>query len=165
METGSDEGLLRLRKGATVAQAEQAFRWCRELGIKTVADYMIGLPNEKTVSDVQNNIDFLMRLDPDYAQIAILSLYPNTQLYDEAISRGVITPGRWEAWARNPGPGFRVDHWNEFLSDGELVDLHRDSYRRFYFRWRYILKRLFALRSLHEMNSNVLGALKLLSRR
>jgi len=122
---------------------------------------MIGLPTERTAAEVRKNIDFLIRLDPDYAQIGILSLYPNTQLFEEAAALGLVTAGRWEAWAREPRPGFRVDHWNEFLSDGELVRLHRESYRRFYFRWRYIARSLFALRSLHEFISHATGALKL----
>lgn len=165
VETGSDEGLARLDKGATVAQITKVFRWCRELGIKTVADYMIGIPTERSAADVYRNIDFLIRLDPDYAQIGILSLYPNTQLYQDAVSRGLIQAGRWEAWSRAPGPGFRVDHWNEFLTDDELVLLHRKSYRRFYFRWRYVLRRLIELRSSHELLSNISGMFKLIKRR
>lgn len=162
VETGTDEGLARLNKGATIAQVEQAFRWCRELGIKSLADYMIGVPTEKCEDDVRRNIDYLIRLNPDYAQIGILNIYPNTELYTEAVVLGLIEAGRWEAWSENPQPGFRVDHWNEFLSDQELVRLHRESYRRFYFRPRYILKRISELNSFHELSSNVIGAVKLL---
>ncbi len=162
VETGSDEGLARLKKGTTTAKAEQVFRWCRDLDIKTVADYMIGLPTERSAEDVRKNIDYLVRLDPDYAQIGVLNLYPNTQLYEEAIALGLIKEGRWEAWSLDPRPGFWVDHWNEYLSDQELVKLHRESYRHFYFRWRYIFRRFFSLRSTHELGSNIIGALKLL---
>ncbi len=165
VETSTDEGLARLNKGATIAQVEQAFHWCRELGIKSLADYMIGVPTEKCEDDVRRNIDYLIQLDPDYAQIGILNIYPNTELYTEAVSLGLIEAGRWEAWSRNPQPGFRVDHWNEFLSDQELVRLHRESYRRFYFRPRYILKRIFELNSFHELRSNIIGAVKLLTKK
>lgn len=164
VETGTNEGLARLNKGATIAQIEQAFRWCKELGIKTVADYMIGIPTEKSADDVRKNIDYLIQLKPDYAQIGILNIYPNTQLYAEATARGLIEPGRWAAWSRNPGPGFWVDHWNEFLSNGQLVQLHRESYRRFYLRPDYIIRRLFDLHSIHELISNLVGAIKLVSR-
>jgi len=135
------------------------------LGIKSLADYMIGVPTEKCEDDVRRNIDYLIQLDPDYAQIGILNIYPNTELYTEAVSLGLIEAGRWEAWSRNPQPGFRVDHWNEFLSDQELVRLHRESYRRFYFRPRYILKRIFELNSFHELRSNIIGAVKLLTKK
>ena len=165
VETGTDEGLAILRKGVSIAQIEQVFTWCRQLGIKTVADFMIGIPNERCAADVRRNIDFLVRLDPDYAQIGILNLYPHTELYHQAIVRGLAEAGRWEAWSLNPQPGFWVDHWTEYLSNEDLVRLHRESYRRFYFRLRYILRSLYTLRSFHELRSKVIGAAKLLLRR
>ncbi len=165
VETGSDEGLSVLQKGCTVKQIEQVFRWCRQLGIKTVADYMIGLPHEKSVADIRKSIDFLICLDPDYAQIGIMNLYPHTQIYKEAVARGLAEPGRWQKWALNPKPGFYVDHWTEFVSDQELVRLHRESYRRFYFRVPYIMRSVYSLRSFHELKSKTVGAAKLLLRR
>jgi len=94
VETGSDEGLKALKKGTTVNKIRETFRWCRELKIKTIADFMIGLPFEKTKEDVQKNIDFLIDLDPDYPQIAILCLYPNTELYRKAVDKGLIQDGK-----------------------------------------------------------------------
>jgi radical SAM superfamily enzyme YgiQ (UPF0313 family) len=55
---------------------QNAFRWCRELGIISVADYMIGLPHERSEADIIKNIQFLVDLDPDYAQFNIMTLYP-----------------------------------------------------------------------------------------
>lgn len=164
VETGSDEGLRMLRKGCTVAQIKQAFQWCRSLGIKTVADFMIGLPSERTPRDVRNNIAFLMRLKPDYAQIGILNLYPHTQLFDDAAAKGLIEAQRWEKWAIDPVPGFTVDHWTEFLPWQTLVKLHRESYRRFYFRPAYIVGSLVRIRSFHEFKSKLMGALILFFR-
>ncbi len=165
VETGSDEGLKRLKKGCTLAQIKQAFHWCRRLGIKTVADFMIGLPHEKSAADIRHNIDFLISLKPDYAQIGIMNLYPHTEIYAEAVERGLVEPNRWNTWALNPTKDFYVEHWTEHISDIELVRFHRQSYRRFYFRPRYILNSIFAVRSFHEFKSKATGALKLLSRR
>jgi anaerobic magnesium-protoporphyrin IX monomethyl ester cyclase len=50
VETGSDEGLQLLRKNCTLAQVRQVFAWCRELGILTIADFIIGLPFERTAA-------------------------------------------------------------------------------------------------------------------
>ncbi|MBF0353660.1 MAG: B12-binding domain-containing radical SAM protein [Alphaproteobacteria bacterium] len=162
VETGSDEGLRLLKKATTTEKVGNAFKWCRELGILTVADFIIGLPFEKTATDVKRNIDFLIRLDPDYAQISILTLYPNTELYDQAVEQGMIKPGRWEAWAANPTPNFLVDHWEESFDLATLVKLQKSAYRRFYFRPRYILRSLLQTRSVYELGSKALGALKLL---
>lgn len=162
VETGSDEGLLLLKKGCSIPQIQQAFKWCRELGIKTVADFMIGLPHERSVDDVRKNIDFLISLQSDYAQIGIMNLYPHTEIYAQAAEKGLVQANRWSEWALNPTSSFRVEHWTEFIPDEELVRLHRESYRRFYFRLSYILRSILAVRSFHEFKSKLSGAIKLL---
>jgi anaerobic magnesium-protoporphyrin IX monomethyl ester cyclase len=162
VETGSDEGLRLLKKGCTLDQVRQVFRWCRELGILTIADFMIGLPFEKNADDVRRNIDFLLEIDPDYAQISILSLFPNTELFCEAVAKGLVDGGRWRQYARNPQPGFYLDHWEESLSIGRLLALQKESYRRFYLRPRYIWRSLISTCSWHEFHSKLSGAMKLL---
>ncbi|TAN58377.1 MAG: radical SAM protein [Rhodospirillales bacterium] len=162
VETGSDEGLRQLKKGTDTAKVRQAFSWCRELGILTVADFIIGLPFEKTEADVRRNIDFLIKLDPDFAQISILTLYPNTELYDQAVAEGLVEAGRWERWALDPKPGFHVDHWEGHLNLAQLTKLQKNAYRRFYFRPRYILRSALQTRSIYELGSKAVGALKLL---
>jgi len=162
VETGSDEGLVLLKKNTSTEQVRKVFRWCRELGILTIADFMIGLPFERSAADVRKNIDFLISIDPDYAQFSILSLFPNTELFADAARRGLIDPGRWNAFARQPLLEFYVDHWEEFIPMAEMLKLQRESYRRFYMRPRYIWRSLIATASFHEFSSKLQGALKLL---
>ena len=161
VETGSDEGLCQLRKNTTIDEIRQVFSWCRSLGILTVADFMIGLPFEKSTDDVQRNIDFLLEIDPDYAQILILALYPDTELFLEAAKRGLLQPARWQAYAKAPVPVFHVDHWEEFLTISQLQRLQKDACRRFYMRPRYIWRSLISTCSWHEFISKLRGALKL----
>jgi len=161
VETGSDEGLRMLQKNCTIAQIRQVFQWCRALGILTIADFMIGFPFEKSSADVKRNIDFMLELDPDYAQVSILSLIPNTQLFDEAAERGLIRRERWAAFAHEPHPDFYQDHWEESLGIAELLRLQKEAYRQFYLRPKYILRSLLATTSRHEFAAKLQGALKL----
>lgn len=161
VETGSDEGLQLLKKNCTIAQVRQAFRWCRSLGILTIADFMIGLPFEKNAADVERNIDFMLEIDPDYAQVSILSLIPHTELFDDAARQGLIRPERWQEFARVPHTGFYLDHWEESLGIAELLLLQKEAYRRFYLRPRYIWRSLLATCSWHEFTAKLQGALKL----
>ncbi len=161
VETGSDEGLKILRKQASTEKTSNAFKWCRELGIRSVADYMIGLPFEKSMDDVRRNIDYLIQLDPDFAQISILCLCPNTQIYDEAIEKGLIDGDRWRKFIQNPIPGFVFDHWNEFLSEKNLADLHKESYRKFYLRPLFVIRNIFQTRTLYEFKAKMKGLFKL----
>ncbi len=162
VETGSDEGLMQLRKNCTTDQVRQVFRWCRSLGILTIADFMIGLPFEKNTADVRRNIDFMLEIDPDYAQVAILSLFPHTELFADAARGGLIRPERWEEFARSPRQDFFLDHWEERLGMAELLRLQKEAYRRFYFRPRYIWRSLLATCSWHEFTAKLQGALKLI---
>lgn len=162
VETGSDEGLSLLKKSTSTEQIRSVFRWCRELGILTIADFMIGLPFEKSADEVRRNVDFLLELDPDYAQFAILSLFPNTEIFADAVARGLIDQARWRDFARMPAKNFYVDHWEEFIPLSELLKLQRESYRRFYLRPRYIWRSLITTCNWHEFTSKLHGALKIL---
>lgn len=163
VETGSDEGLKTLRKGTNTRKVEEAFALCKKHGIVTIADYMIGLPHERTRQDVLDNLDYLIGLGPDYAQFSILTLYPNTEVYRQALSKGLIEDGRWQAWVQDPQPGFFVDHWEEFLDIHELVDLQKVCYRKFYLRPSYMLKSLRRTESLEHLKIQLRGALRVLS--
>ncbi|MBF0357212.1 MAG: B12-binding domain-containing radical SAM protein [Magnetococcales bacterium] len=162
VETGTDEGLKALKKGATIAQVENVFKWCRELNIRTIADFMIGLPFEKSQEDMENNLAFMNKIDPDYAQISVLNLYPNTPLFHQADEQGLIDGDRWNAFALDPKPGFTVDHWEEFVSIEDQVKIQKKAYMKFYLRPKYILRSIFNTRSLYEFKAKAKGVLQIL---
>jgi radical SAM superfamily enzyme YgiQ (UPF0313 family) len=74
VETGTDEGLKYIKKSTTVEQIKNAFKICKELKIKTIADFMIGFPFEKTATDIKNNIAFCYSLNSDYDMFSVLIL-------------------------------------------------------------------------------------------
>ena len=162
VETGSDSGLKFLKKGITIQKIKEVFQWCRELKIKTIADFMIGLPFEKSKEDIQKNIDFLVDLDPDYPQIAILCLYPNTQIFQQAIEKGLLNKTKWEDFSLNPSKDIKIDHWEEFLSIQELVNLQKEGYKKFYLRPSYIWRNIVNTKSYYEFMAKAKGAFKLL---
>jgi len=161
VETGTNAGLKALQKRTTVEKIREVFNWCKKLGIKTVADYMIGLPFEKTKEDVLASIDFLIEIDPDYANINVLNLYPHTTLFEEAAKKGLIQPQRWDEFALKPSRNFKIDHWEEFFTPDELASLRKTAYLRFYLRFAYILKSVLSTRSFYEFKTKVKGAIKL----
>lgn len=163
VETGSDEGLKMLNKNTTVRKVKEVFQWCKDLKIKTIADFMIGLPFEKTREDVLKNIDFLIELDPDYAQIAILCLYPHTEVYDQAVRKGLLKDGKWEEFSLNPAMDYSIDHWTEFLSTKELVELQKIAYKKYYLRLPYMIRSVLNTESLYEFATKGKAALKLIS--
>ena len=164
IETATDEGLKVLRKGSKLKQNIQALEWCRKLGIVSVADYMIGLPHEKSEADVLNSLQVLIKqYKPDYAQFGILSLYPNTEVYDQAVEKKLIDGNKWNDWALDPlKKELIVDHWNEFIPTIELIKLQKMAYKKFYFRPSIILKEILSVRSFHQFKTKFFGAIKVI---
>lgn len=68
-------------KGTTVEQAIRAFDMAKRHGIRTFANFMIGLPTE-TYDDLQSTIKLADRLNADMHIFSIATPLPGTKLYD-----------------------------------------------------------------------------------
>lgn len=67
-DSGTDEGLERLRKGFTTEDIRRASRACREAGIKDCHTFVLGARGD-TLDDVERSLDFIDTLDPHAAII------------------------------------------------------------------------------------------------
>ena len=154
-----------MRKGTKVKQNIDALKLCKKYGITTIADFIIGLPHEKSYEDVLNSIKTVTyEYKPDYAQFGILSLFPNTEVYDQAVAKGLIEDGKWNEWARDPlNAKLKVEHWHEYVPMKQLVALQKKAYRIFYFRPSVIWRQIKQIRSFYEIKIKIRGALSVLA--
>ena len=98
IESGSERILERIKKGETPAQMEKAFSLFRKYGISTNAFIMIGFPGE-TRDDVKKTMALAKRCRPDNLVLSILTPYPGTEIYEQAVEEGRIKPsGDWEVY-------------------------------------------------------------------
>jgi radical SAM superfamily enzyme YgiQ (UPF0313 family) len=162
VETGTDEGMRRLNKGLTIAEALEVFRLTRRAGIRSVAYFMIGCPHERTIEDIRRTMRFAAQLDPDYAMFNVFTPYPGTALYQEALQRGLVASDEWLAFARDPRPGFRPSAWGEFFTEEELYEILDEAYRRFYWRPRVIWRNLREIGGWRGFTHKARAALKML---
>ncbi|MCL5035532.1 MAG: B12-binding domain-containing radical SAM protein [Chloroflexi bacterium] len=151
VETASQEGLKRLRKEITPQEVIDGFKRIKKSGITSAAYFMIGCPHEKSKDDVFETIEFAKNLNPDYCLFGILTPYPGTKIYDEGVEAGVLDPGAWDSFLKNPYPGFSPPVWKEFLSEEELLELLDIAYKKFYLRPGFILKNLFQVRGTKDL--------------
>jgi radical SAM superfamily enzyme YgiQ (UPF0313 family) len=95
VESGDDEVLQRIRKGATHEQMVEAAQKVKEAGILLSVTVLLGLGGVKgSRQHALETARILTRTDPDYAGALTLTLIPGTPLY-EAYERGefdLITP-------------------------------------------------------------------------
>jgi len=164
VEAGTDAILKDLNRGVTVDQVRDSFRRTKEAGLGTLGYFMIGNPGE-TREDIERTMELATELDPDFAHITILTPFPATQLYADALERGMYETDHWAEFARDPSPKFRPRFWEENFTPEELLALCERFYRRFYGRPRFMLKRLTQLRSVGEFFRNVRAGYRLFTTR
>ncbi len=165
VETGTDEGLVRLKKGITLAEIERAVKLARKHHIVSAAYFILGCPHEPTAAKVWETVRFAIRLDPDFAMFNLLAIYPDTELFDEAVSKQLLAPGFWQEFIRNPRPDFVIPLWEEHLPREQLQGLLERAYRRFYLRPRPIVRNLLELRSFAELRRKFEAGWSILTRR
>ncbi len=163
VEQGTEEGLLRLKKDVTSREIEHAFALCREVGIHTVAYFMIGTPTERSRQDVIDTIEYSVRLNPDFVMYNILTPFPGTTLYDEGVRDGVLDLEPWLQFMRAPNEAFKAQVWDEHFTRAELRELLNTAYRRFYWRPRFVARNLLQIRNLSDFKRKATAGLRLLA--
>jgi radical SAM superfamily enzyme YgiQ (UPF0313 family) len=163
VEQGTEEGLLRLKKDVTSREIESAFRLCREVGIRTVAYFMIGTPTERSRSDVVDTIRYSIKLDPDFVMFNLMTPFPGTTLFDEGLRDGVLDLEPWTNFMRNPDETFKAQVWDEYFTREELRDMLDMAYRRFYLRPKFVARNLRQIRNPTDFKRKATAGLRLLT--
>ena len=106
-ESGSDEALQRLGKGARVEQNRRAVRLMREAGLRTFADIMVGLPGE-TEEDFGATLAFLRWAKPQVIGLARLCPLPGTPVFQN-LPEEARQSLDWAGYSYLDHPGFRLN--------------------------------------------------------
>jgi anaerobic magnesium-protoporphyrin IX monomethyl ester cyclase len=89
IEAGSQKILDILKKRITLEQIEAAVRYTKEAGIHVKGYFMIGSPGE-TLETMYQTVALARRLPFDQVQFSITTPYPGTDLWEMAVSKGLI---------------------------------------------------------------------------
>jgi hopanoid biosynthesis associated radical SAM protein HpnJ len=142
-ESGDQQVLKNIKKGATVEMARRFARNAHKLGLLIHGDFIIGLPGE-TRESVRKTIDFAKELDCQTIQVSLAAPYPGTEFYDYAKKNNLIqidvsmTDDTGHQLPNIIYPG---------LDRSELVNWVERFYDEYYFRpkaiWRIVRKAIF----------------------
>lgn len=154
LESGDDRVLESLGKKNTVTMNRQAVKWAREAGLRVRADFIVGTPAE-TPESLQRTLDFAKELDLDFAHFNKFVPFPGTTFYHQLVEQGYqfdfsgsSSTLDHDALLYVP-PTITVAAYQEFLDH---------SYKEFYLRPGYLIKRLLAMRTWTEFKGNFRGA-------
>jgi radical SAM superfamily enzyme YgiQ (UPF0313 family) len=103
---------------------------CRGMGIRTVAGFLIGFP-EDTEASVRSVLEYAKLVCPTYANFNVVTPYPGTEFFEQI---------------KDKIADFDFSHYDvytpvlkyENLSSQRMGELHGKCFRHFYFRWPYL---------------------------
>lgn len=153
LESGDDRVLASLGKGTTVAQNRRAVELARQAGLRVRADFLVGSPHE-TPESLQATLDIACELEIDFAHFNKFVPFPGTLFHDELLAQG----HRFDFEASSTLDHDALVYVPPALDAAEYQRFLDRSYRRFYFRPQYLLRRLMGLRTLTELQANLLGS-------
>jgi len=115
IESGTERILKRLNKGVEIEQIREVFRLTKEIGMKTLAYIILGNPGE-TKAEIDETLQLIREVDPDYLHLGVLMPLPATAIYQQAMDEGFIKEDIWRQFAAEPTCDFIPPVWTENFS-------------------------------------------------
>ena len=156
VESGSDSILEKSHKGVRTDKYYDIFNYCKEIGIRTLGHFIVGLPGE-TDETVKATVNYAIKLGCDYASFNIAEAPFGTKLREDAVEKGLLNFSKQGEFL-----AFQA-YIPEGLNFEQIIKWRDYAVKKFYFRPMYILKKLFFVRSFYELKNNFREGIGLLS--
>ncbi|MBZ0271165.1 radical SAM protein [bacterium] len=140
LESGSEAILADHKEGAGLPATFTALEACRRHGIETLGHFVIGLTGE-TSDTLETTRRFLRTVPLDYASFNLFDPRPGARLLGET-----VTPEKALRGATPNDDADRTDSHANGVSLAELRAWQSVFYRAFYWRPRYLLRRITRIR-------------------
>lgn len=154
VESGSDDILKKYSKDTSCAQIRNAFDLCRKMGLKTVATFVLGLPDDSEAT-ITETVKFAKEIEPDYASFNVYVPRMHTKLRKDVLEKGLIAS---DVRVMDQTGTFSVAGTN-YLASEEVLRLKEKAVKEFYLRLGYLVKRLKGINSLFDIKKELLGGL------
>ena len=135
-ESASEEILQNINKKADFSKSVRAVELTRKAGINIRAAFMLGNPGE-TKETLKQSLDYVLKMNPEYAVFNITTPYPGTEMYRWAKEEGNLLSEDWDHYdlanfvLRSPN-----------LTPEEVKKQYKWMYRRFYLRPTFFLTKI-----------------------
>lgn len=152
IESGDPDMLKKvLKKGLTLECIRENMALTRDVGIATVANYMLGFPGD-TEESMRKTIALSQELDSDIAEFSIYMPLPGTELAATAEEDGEFVQEDLERFDYS-----RPTYSDASLSPELVKKYHKMAVRGFYLRPGYIISRLSRIRGWDDIKANLQG--------
>ena len=130
IETPDEDTLKKYDRVAIKDDRQRDFvAMCRRLGVRTVAGFMVGFP-EDTQQSIYDVLDYARKVNPTFANFNIVTPYPGTAFYNEV--KDDIADFDYRKYSVYQ-PVMKYKN----LTAKQVQELHGQCFSKFYFRSRY----------------------------
>lgn len=128
----SNQQILRGNRRKAIANEHQELiiEHCHKLGIRVIANYTLGLPND-TIDGIRETIRYAKKLNTFAIQFTVTTPYPGTQFYNNV--KHAIFEQDWERFN-----GWTSVYRHPLIPSGELHRLREFAYVSYHLRLRYV---------------------------
>lgn len=131
IETPDEETLRQYKRAPINDDRQREFvLLCRELGIRTVAGFMLGFP-EDTVNSIYGVLRYAKRVGPTYANFNVVTPYPGTEFFNQ-VKDDIANFDYTQYSVYTPLMKYR------HLTTEQVARLHSKCFTSYYFRWDYL---------------------------
>jgi anaerobic magnesium-protoporphyrin IX monomethyl ester cyclase len=159
VESANQRTLDKTKKAISVGQTRRAVKLTKDAGIIAHVNLMVGFPWE-TKNEMENTIDFGLKLDADTVQYSLVFPHPGSEMFDQAIKEGWFYPEALEDYSMfdmTSGPVLKTE-----VSREELMDIVSKAHAKFFLRPNYIIKQLLKIRNYDDFKYTFRGAKSIL---
>lgn len=152
IESGSQHVLDEyIKKNISLEAAQKAIKITKEVGLTSVAYFMIGTPGE-TIDDIHKTIEFAKKLNPDAVNFSITIPMPGTEMFNIANKMGTIKVNSFRDYDFSNYPIFESQN----LPKEKVFELHNKADGQFYMRFSYITGQILSIRRRPKAASRIL---------
>jgi tRNA A37 methylthiotransferase MiaB len=132
IETPSEETLRRYHRAPIRDDRQREFvLLCRSLGIRTVAGFMIGFPDD-TEQSIHAVLRYAKSVNPTFANFNIVTPYPGTEFFEQIRSQiATFDTTKYTVYT----PVLKYKH----LTPERVSELHAKCFTSYFFRSRWLL--------------------------
>jgi tRNA A37 methylthiotransferase MiaB len=132
IETPSEETLRRYHRAPIRDDRQREFvALCRSLGIRTVAGFMIGFP-EDTEQSIRTVLRYAKSVNPTFANFNVVTPYPGTEFFEQIKSQiATFDTTKYTVYT----PVLKYRH----LTSEQVSELHAKCFTSYFFRSRWFV--------------------------
>jgi radical SAM superfamily enzyme YgiQ (UPF0313 family) len=158
LESGNSQILKLLNKGNLLEQNIKAVRLAQKAGLSVRADFILGIPGD-SLEKMKETLEFAIRMDLDYSHFNKFIPFPGSQLYQTLKKEGRSFDFMQPCSIIDHGALIYVP---DGISKSDYKEFLDFANRKFYLRYRYIIKRLKSIRTWDEFKGQVNGLLAIM---